>query len=213
MRINLNNAQSETIRYTVFASGDSQFFNTASVPLAECLESAFVDDDSPVFTNDLPEYLSVDSRPKADGGVVLAGIVGVFAFLTTWLAKKVLDDVYELKLRPSIRKALGAADNQLKGTNAAKPKMLMVGISYADRQIFILIGIVGDSFEEILASEHMFHTVHANAVQWADDNPSDQPIHLYIVDRGTTNIEPMLYNDLTSVHRSISNLERAEKQT
>jgi len=213
MRINLNNTQSESIGYTVFASGDSEFFRAASILLAECLKTAFVDDDSPVLTTELPKFLSVDSRPKADGGVVLAGIVGVFAFLTTWFAKKLLDDVYEIKLRPSIREALGAADVKLDGANAAKPKMLMVGISYSDRQIFILIGVVGDTFEEILASERIIPMVHANAVQWAEKNPSNLPVHLYIVDRGTTNIEPMLYKDLASVHRSIANLERSEGQT
>ncbi|MBL8856399.1 MAG: hypothetical protein JNK57_20705 [Planctomycetaceae bacterium] len=209
----MNNTHSESIGYTIFASGDSEFFNAAPIPLADCFEAAFVNDDSPVFTSELPEFLSVDSRPKADGGVVLAGIVGVFAFFSAWLAKKVLDDVYEIKLRPSIRKALGAADDKLDGANAAKPKMLMVGFSYSDRQIFILIGIVGDSFEEILASEHMIRTVHENAIQWAEKNPSEFPIHLYIVDRGTTNVEPMLYHDLALVHRSIANLERSEGQT
>lgn len=208
----MNKTHSESIGYTIFASGNSEFFQAAPIPLAGCFDAAFVDDDSPVFRKELPEFLSVDSRPKGDGGVVLAGIVGVFAFFSTWLLKKVLDDFYEIKLRPSIRNALGAADEKLEGVNATKPKMLMVGISYSDRQILILIGIVGDSFEEILAAEHMIPAVHANAVLWAENNPSEFPIHLYIVDHGTSNVEPMLCHDLTSVHRSIANLERSEGQ-
>lgn len=194
-------------RITVFAGGDQHWFRNVSIPLIESLEHEIMDDDSITFKYDLPDYLQVDSRPKADAAVLIGGVVGIFAFFASWLATKVLDDVYEVKIQPAIRKALGAADTKLSGANATKPKMLQLGVSYADKNVFILIGIVDDTFDEILRAEHMVKSVHKSAVEWINKNDACQPIHLYIIDRGNVNLEPMQFDNLQLTHKHIQKLD------
>jgi hypothetical protein len=204
----MNNSATSTCAYTLFSGGDSQFLRSVSIPLAEVLGQDLANDESTRFTDDRPDFLNTSSRPGADATILIGGIVGVFAFFSSWLASKILDDIYETKFQPAIRKVLGAADAKLKGANAKKAKMFLMGISYADKEVFILIGIVGDTFAEILGWEHMIETVHGIAVRWIDSNSSDQPIHLYIVDRGKVNIEPILFDNLISAHGYIQYVDR-----
>lgn len=204
----MSDANSSICGYTVFAGGNSQFFRSVSIPLIEALDEDLHNDNAVRFTKDLPDFLDVDSRPQMDAAIVIGGIVGVFAFFASWLATKVLDDIYEAKFQPAIKRALGSAENQIADHAGPKPMMLQVGISYADKRIFILVGIVGHTFAEILASEHMIATVHRNAVEWIENNSfTEQPIHLYIVNRGRVNFEPMLFDSLMLAYRHIKSID------
>ena len=142
-----------------------------------------------------------------DGSILIGGVIGVFTFFGTWVASKFLDEVYEAKFQPAIRKVLGLAGSNLTGANAKKPKMLQLGISYAEKNVFILIGIVEDSFEEILKSENRIKPVHANAVDWIDANGVGKPIHLYIINRGNVNLEPELFDTLGQAHNHVRKLD------
>lgn len=203
----MSNSEISTCSYTVFAGGDHHFFSSVSIPLAEILGDNLKNDDSATFTNDLPEYLAIDSRPTADAAILIGGVVGVFIFFSSCLASKILDDIYEAKFQPAIKRALGAADNKLHGANATKPKMLQLGISYADKHVLILIGIVGDTFDDILNFEHMIKTVHRNAVEWIENNSFSEPIHLYIINCGNVNLEPMLFDSLMLAIRHIRSID------
>jgi hypothetical protein len=119
--------------YTVIASGDQHWLRDVPIPLTEALQLIARHDDSLQLQDEFPDYLYIDHQPKADGGILIGGVVGVFAFFASWLASKVLDDVYEVKFQPAIKKALGSADSKLSDSNAIKPKMLQLGFSYADK--------------------------------------------------------------------------------
>ena len=193
--------------YTVFSGGDECWIRNISIPLTEALKQIAMHDDSITFRDELPDYLAVDSRPTADGAILIGGVVGVFVFFASWLATKILDDVYEAKFQPAIKKALGSADTKLSGANAKKPIILEVGISYTDKRVFILIGIVADTFDEILRSEHMIKSVHKNAVEWINNNDSQHPIHLYVINRVNVNLEPELFENLELAHRHLRNFD------
>ena len=199
--------------YTVFSDGDKSWIRNVSIPLAEALEQIATDDNSISLRDELPEYLDVDSRTTADGAILIGGVVGVFAFFASWLATKILDDVYEAKFQPAIKNALKSANAKLQGANATEPKMLQLGISYADKRVFILIGIVADTFDEILHSEHMIKSVHANAVDWIKNNDLQHAIHLYIINRGNVNLEPELFENLELAHLHIRKLDFRRSET
>lgn len=203
----MNNSEISTCSYTLFSDGDHHFINSVSIPLATIISEKLENDDSVSFTNDLPQFLATDSRPTAEVSLLLAGIIGVFTFFTSKLASKVFDDIYKVKFQPAIMKALGAADNQLKGANATKPKMLQLGISYADKQVLILIGIISDSFDNILKFDHMITMVHQNAVEWIDKNSYNESIHLYIINGGKVNLEPRLFDNFTLANEHIKSLK------
>jgi hypothetical protein len=203
----MNNANLVNCRYRVAASGNSDFYRAVSIPLAEALEHDLKRDDSATVANDLPDYIDISSEPMADGAVLIGGIVGVFAFFASWLATRLLDDIYESRFQPAIRRALGTADQRMHGANASKSKVLQVGISYADKRVFILIAIIAETFADVLNSEHMIKTVHHNAVLWIENNAFTEPIHLYIVNRGSVNLEPRLFNSLMLAHQHIRSID------
>ncbi|MBA3964362.1 MAG: hypothetical protein H0X47_01015 [Nitrospirales bacterium] len=202
----MSNSDESRFGYTVFAGGDRNFLRSVSIPLVEILDNYLESDESATFTEDLPDYLAIDSRPAAEAAILIGGVVGVFAFFASWLATKILDDIYEAKLQPAIRRALGTADQKLEETNSRKAKMLLLGISYAEKRVFILICIVGETFVEILNSEHMIKMVHRNAVVWIENNSFSEPIHLYIVNHGNVNLEPLRFDSLALAHRHIRSM-------
>ena len=104
----------QSCSYTVFSGGDSAFIRSVSAPLSEALSADLAGDGEAIPADGLPEFLGeIDSRPQNDGGILIGGIVGVFAFFGSWLASKVLDDIYEAKFQPSIKMILGSADKKL----------------------------------------------------------------------------------------------------
>ena len=202
----------QSCSYTVFSGGDSAFIRSVSAPLSEALSADLAGDGEAIPADGLPEFLGeIDSRPQNDGGILIGGIVGVFAFFGSWLASKVLDDIYEAKFQPSIKMILGSADKKLDGANANQPKMLQVGFSFSEKCVFILIGIIDDTFDAILQSEHMIGTVHKNAVAWIEANELAAPVHLYLIDHGTVNLEPLVFDSLSAVHRHLRTIEPKTK--
>lgn len=194
-------------KYSMFCWGNRIFLQSIAIPLVEILEDDFKNDDSQITSNEFPDYLKVDSIPTMDAGIVIAGIVGVFAFFASWVATKALDEIYKAKFQPAIKKALRNADKKFKDDKHPVPKMLQLGISYADKNIFILIGIVGDTFAEILNSENKIKTVHDNAVKWIESNSYSKPIHLYIMNKNYVNINPLLFENLNMAMGHIKTLD------
>ena len=203
----MNESESNNCEYTVFAGGDSRFFSSVAFPLTAALEEELRGDDSVKKTKKLPDFLHVDSRPQADASVIIGGVVGIFMFFTSWLGKKVLDEIYEAKFRPAIKRALGEVDNNMSKEKKRSLTMLQVGVSYNDKRVFILIGIVGYTFSEILASEHMLASVHRNAVEWIENNSFAEPILLYIINHGNVNVEPIRFDSLIHADRYIRTIE------
>ena len=208
----MKNIESIECSYTIFSGGDHHFYKAVTIPLATILNDKLKSDASISFTNDLPKYLSIDSRPIADASLLIGGIVGIFTFFASKLANKVFDDIYKVKFQPAIMKALGVADNKLSGANAKKSKMLQFGISYEDKQVLILIGILEDSFDDILKIDHIISTTHSNAVKWIDNNSYNGAVHLYVINGGQISLEPKLFDNLTLANEHIKTLTRNQNK-
>jgi len=108
------------VKYTVVTSGNKDWILDVAVPLSEGLETEGQKDGNLVFERNLPNLLNYDSQPKASSSFLIAGVVGIVVFLATRLGGKIVDDIYELKLQPIIRKSLAPADSKLKGSNSKK---------------------------------------------------------------------------------------------
>jgi len=64
-----------------------------------------------IQVRDFPEkdIFAIDSRVR-NSDIVTAGIFGVLLFLPGWFALKVLDDLYEVKIKPKIQDIIKKAD-------------------------------------------------------------------------------------------------------
>ena len=192
--------------YTVYSGGKRSWLRAVSIPVAESLEEL----ESQTFRKrvDLPSYLEIESRITNDSGLAIAGVIGVFAFFASWLSAKVLDDIWETKFQPAFRKALGDADSKLPDAGDPVPKMLQIGISYADKQVFFLVALIGDTFDDILiSSESTLKAVHRNAIAWVEENGAKSPVHVYVVNRGKMNLEPHCFDNLILAHRYLDTMQ------
>ena len=97
----------EKISYSVAANGNSDFLRTIAIPLTEELgrlkETLYIE---------IPKKAAFehDSTPKALD-LTVAGFFGIVLFLPGWFAVKVLDEIYDIRIKPLIRKIIYKADS------------------------------------------------------------------------------------------------------
>ena len=192
----------DSIKLTTICGGNSTVFRTLGIPLSEALESDAALD---VHDGDLPAPLQTEPRPQMDAAAI-AATIGILAFLGSWAAKKVLDEIYAAKIRPKIKEIFGSSDAQSLPNKPGKKWLFQLGVWYEEEQVLVLLTLVGDSLHEILEQEHLLPTLHSGAVDWLIRNGADSPVHLYIVENGNANLEPLTFNHVTESQRHIEDL-------
>src|SRR5690554_817107 len=154
-----------------------------AIPVGEVIEE--VAKEYPC-ANDLD--LRIDPRPKA----FLSGLdalIGVAIFLGGWAGTKFLDEIYEAKLGPTIKKYfrpyIEARGVDKKYSLAILARKRGVGGS-------VLICCIGSSIEEIESSERHIPVALAIAKELLDSS-SENSVYLYVIESGKVNLEPRVY--------------------
>ena len=165
------------------AVGQITFMKEVAIPVGEVIEE--VAKEYPC-ANDLD--LRIDPRPKA----FLSGLdalIGVAIFLGGWAGTKFLDEIYEAKLGPTIKKYfrpyIEARGVDKKYSLAILARKRGVGGS-------VLICCIGSSIEEIESSERHIPVALAIAKELLDSS-SENSVYLYVIESGKVNLEPRVY--------------------
>jgi hypothetical protein len=177
--------------YTVLFSGGSSHLRQLSLPFAEVLEAGLPDRSAvpPIHrTSASPLFLEGRHRNELSA---LEALAGVLLFLSTWGAKRILDDIYEVKIRPGFRALLGENLPRIEDANRpsfAPPKhyCAVLAIWHERTQKAVVVAVIGTSAAEILAGEESIVQVHLEAEQLLDREPSPDPVLLYVVEAGQT---------------------------
>ena len=201
------------LKYTVVTSGDKDWILDVAVPLAEGLETAAQDTGNLVLERKLPELLNCDSQPKASATLLIGGVVGIILFVTTRIGIKIIDDIYELKIQPIVRKSLSPVDAKLKGGNFKKKKALMLGIYYEDLDILVLVAIVGDSFKEIIELKAVAKHAHSSTLEWMRDSGLKNKVLLRTVQPNGGDEAVLIFDNMQSAQDHIQSLEILEQET
>lgn len=191
--------------YSTLVCGDASFIEAAGIPFVKLLDDSLPTDGISRNEPELDSALAINAHLRNDMAAI-AGIIGVMLYFSSWITKKILDDIYTVKIQPKLKEILGQTDEQLSDANSRKKKMYQFGVWYAEQRVFILVGIVGDTFNDILEQCQLLTTVHANAVHWIKENGRQETIHLYIVQDGQVNIVPLLFEVLAKAHSHIDKL-------
>jgi len=200
------------VSVTTMVSGGAGFIREVGVPFARDLETS-CDNTTVEFARELPEFLDHDSGFRNDGGVSIGVSIGVGVFLASWAGEKVLDEIYDKHIKTHVQKALGTSDAKLAGADSKKPRMLQVGISYNDEKVFILIGLIGDTFDEILVLEPQIKQIHGLAKLWIEANNFDSTVHLYLLRKDRCNLKPVEFATLNSAHQYLRDLKLSSMST
>lgn len=187
--------------FTVLGVGQANHLRNCCAPFAAALSSELANHEGiPArhLENDSPLGFARRAQPRA----ALSGMeamVGVLLFVLGWGAKRVLDDVYEVKVRPHIRKLLG--ENV---TPSVRPAIVVVAIWHERLQKGAIIAFGGDSLDGRSASEAKVSSIHLKAERLLELDQSGKPLVLFGVHNGLLVQGPLFFESLPQVYQHLS---------
>lgn len=190
------------VGYTVLASGNAQFLRALPVPLASEME--LIAKDSGLSYGPVPEddVFVLDTRPKAIGAETAAA-VGILLFVGSWLASKILDEIYDIKLKPIIRNLIHKADEIVIFGSKKRALSFVIGIYHQDKQKLVLVALKGVEKESFINKFEMIKHVHVVARQNLEQHKYEAPLHLYVIEDGGVNVEPIQLNNMRQAYERI----------
>ena len=144
-----------------------------------------------------------DARPK-NIEILAAGIFGVLLFIPAWFAKKVLDEVYDLKLKPIVRGIIKKADEIEIFASRKKYKTFILSVFYEEYGTLVIVAVKEKTLDELASSLDKITAVHMWALATLQERRSPEPVHLYIVSDGKVNVKPYEHKVLASAYNQIN---------
>lgn len=187
----------ESIGFTTIAEGDSKFIMTFGVPIAEELD-------------EMSAPLNMHVRPLPDHKMFLldtgaknietftVGVFGVLLFLPGWFAKKLLDEIYDLKLKPVVRKILKQANEIEIYASKKKYKTFTLSVYYKEYSTVVIVAVKERGLDELATSLDRIRAAHAAALATLQTSSSPEPVHLYLIKDGKVNVEPYMHKTFAS---------------
>lgn len=176
------------IKYQIIGSGDHRLFRNITIPLAEEIDSSI--DDLVLHDSADGALFSADSRPMAlDSSTVLLGIA--FAF-PSWLAVKVLDVVFDLKIKPIVAGVIKKLDGIDIFPKKQIHKTFLIPIHYTDFDKAVAVAIKEKDIQNIILHLDQVKPIHQAALDNIDKEKRSKVIHLYVVTNGIVNPEPVI---------------------
>jgi len=193
----------KSIAFNIVVSGDSAFIRSFGVPLAEWLEKNAKALNMQLTELPNQELFYLDTHPK-NIELSTVGIFGVLLFIPTWFAKKVLDEVYDLKIKPIVKGILKKADGVEIFSSKKKYKTFVFSMFYEEHNALIVVAIKEKSLDALASSLEIIPSVHVSALATLQEGNHKEPIHLYIVGKGKVNIRPYEHKVLASAFEQIN---------
>lgn len=145
-----------------------------------------------------------ENRPKLALGpfASLTDLHGLYTAVVTlgsgYVTKKIFDEVWDMTLRPKLRKALEAVFAK---NNAKK---YGVSVLFRDKRtgVSILVVSVGETLDEIKQGDRQARLVIGRAVKTLNGLPASSTrtkfgtIHMYVVEASKANELPLVYNNV-----------------
>lgn len=188
------------ITYTYFVGGQNPYMRAAIDAIGSELDPVLANTDwkessEAMKTN---KALYLNTRPTMDAGIVSGVAIGLCLFVGGWAGNKLLDEIYENKLREPLSRLLGAA---FRKTNLPPNKRLEYQhvVTFEDIGLTILVRLLLNHENEVPESLNQMTHVHKLASDWIEKKGKGAPIHCYVVSDGKCNVEPLFYNSLEEV--------------
>ncbi len=190
----------EKISYSVVAGGNSNFLRAFAIPLADELgklkETQYIE----VPKNNIFEH---DSNPKAFD-LATAGFFGIVLLLPGWFAVKVIDEFYDIKIKPLVRKIIYKADSIEIFSKRKNKKVFTLSVFHEECDVLVIVAIKEENLESMDAGLARFSSIHAAANNIIQSGSHKSEVHLYVLSGGKVNAQPYIHNNIESAHNQIS---------
>lgn len=186
----------------VMAIGGAAFIRETAVPVAD--EMDLLSQDYPCNQDDIDMDEAFSGSPQAGLGEI-SGLVGVSAFLGSWAATKLLDELFDLRIGPLLRSAIKRAFE-----SGAKDQMyaLSLAVHNAESRTVVLIVAAGKSMDELECSEGMVRPTLSFAIQQAAAL-NTEGVHVYLIENGRTELKPSIVPTLASALHALKRMKPA----
>lgn len=192
----------DSITYTYFIGGQNPYMRAAIDAIGSELDPVLANTDweessEPMKSN---KALYLNTRPTMDAGIVSGVAIGLCLFIGGWAGNKLLDEIYEEKLREPLFRLLGEA---FRKANLPPNKRLEYQhvVTFEDIGLTILVRLLLNHENEIPESLNQMTHVHKLATEWIEKKGKGAPIHCYVISDGKCNVEPLFYSSLEEVKR------------
>jgi len=168
-------------RYITF--GQNIFVKEVAIPVGEVIEE--IAKEYPC-TDDID--LKIAFRPTA----FLTGLdalIAISIFLGGWAGTKFLDEIYDAKLGPAVKKYL---HSYIEKRGSDKKYSLAILARKRGVNGSALICCIGSSIEEIESSKKHIPVTLGIAEDMLDSS-IDSSVYLYVIEAGRVNIEPKIF--------------------
>lgn len=188
------------INYSVLTQGNSTFIRAFSVPLAEELEKL-----NSIKASDFPnrDVFAVDSSIN-NIDTAVAGIFGVLLFLPSWFAIKILDDLYEIKIKPRIQSIIKRADSIEIFKSQNKFFVHSFSIYHEELDVIVIVAAKEKGLDELYGAIEQLNNFVQTALNNLKTSPQESQVQLYILTEGRINVVPFIHENIESAIRQIN---------
>lgn len=182
-------------KYTcgVSAAGNAEFYSDIVVPFAADLEQVL-----PFHDDEKPQPMRGPKEASIVNAYGLVAALGVTLYVVHHMGKKVLDDVYEVIVKPRLKPILEKIDAKLK---RGGKQSFNFTVWYEDFGAAISITVIGDSSADVIKQLELMPAVHQGGIAWITNHGTKKPIHHYRIENGQVNTVPILADSIGEVLR------------
>jgi hypothetical protein len=167
-------------------SGNSKFIREFAIPFLDEIKPIAkeypVQGSNPFESNEEPKLQAHLSE--------IAGIIGIMAFVASWTATKLLDEVYDIKISPLVKDKL----RKYLGKSNTEPKYaLTITTLNREMNVSLVIACIGSTVEEIQKSEKHIKSIF-NYVQSNGFNANAGDVLLVVLDGDNLNLNIQTYS-------------------
>lgn len=187
-------------KYSYFIGGNSDTFGEVSKSLCGSFDPLFkenevVNDSTPFRA--MPQ-MQIDTRPKNNAGLSSEIVIGVCAFLGTWVGNKFLDEYYEVFIKPGFKKLFSKLQKTLALTQKAEVDFYSV-VTFSEKNCVIVIRYTMTLGLDDEKKSFLIKSALKNAGEYIENSGVKAPVHYYHINNGNVNLEPMLRESLMQI--------------
>lgn len=185
------------IEYTMLMQGSKNYFDKTIDPLFDHYKPLFdeldwVDSSEKMKASDA---LFIDRKVSNDAtGFLASFVLGTVLFATGWSATKLLDHFVKDKL---IAKTGEFAKFLQTTFNLQDGKSIEIRhvVWFEDIDLVIAIRLIVKGDED-MKNQDLLLQAHRNSIDWVNRHGKNAPVHSYLIQDGSCNLEPTLYESL-----------------
>ena len=126
----------------------------------------------------------------------------LFFFIGGWGATKTLDEIYETTIKDKVNNSL---QGFLKSNASGRKVCASLLVNVKPKRISIIVATVGKDINEIKHSQSQVSPLLARAIDTAEKIATPGTVHLYIIEAGNINHDPLIYGSITEAIERVMN--------